>query len=64
LLEEGFSLSLRVILKLIKTIKSTELFNYSFLDQIDQLNNLESLIDLMKFINNDPDAYLLKCPKI
>ncbi|CDW91329.1 UNKNOWN [Stylonychia lemnae] len=64
LLEEGFSLSLRVILKLLKTIKSTELFNYSFLDQIDQLNNLESLIDLMKFINNDPNAYLLKCPKI
>eukprot|EP00347_Sterkiella_histriomuscorum_P021468 403333873 len=63
-LEEGFSMALKIIIKMLKTFRSTELLNYSFLDQIDNLNNLESLVDLLRFINNDPDAYLLKCPKI
>ena len=49
---------------MLKIYRSTELLNYSFLDQIEGLNNLESLVDLLKFVNNDPDAYLLKCPKI
>ena len=64
MLEEGLTLALRIILKMVRTFRSTELLNYSFLDQIDRLHNIESLVDLLKFINNDTESYLLKCPKI
>ncbi len=64
ILEEGFSLALRIVLKMAKSFRSNELLNYSFLEQIDTLNNVQSLVDLLRFINNDTEAFLLKCPKI
>ena len=28
------------------------------------MNSIDSLVDLLKFINTDTEAYLIKCPKI
>lgn len=64
MLEEGFTVALRIILKLVRNFDSQDLLNYSFLDQIEELSSLDSLIDLLKFINTDTEAYLIKCPKI
>ena len=53
MLEEGFSVALRLVLKLAKQVAPEEQLNYSFLDQIEELNSLDSLLDLLKFINKD-----------
>ena len=63
LLEDGLSLSLRIILKMAKSTHS-EVLNYSFLSKMEELNSMESLVDLLKFINNDGDARLVKCKQI
>jgi hypothetical protein len=58
------SLALRILLKISRQIGFSEFLNYSFLDQIDELNSLESVIDLLKFVNSDSNADLVKCSKI
>jgi hypothetical protein len=36
----------------------------SFLDKLEELNTIESLVDILKFIESDGDTLLLQCDKI
>ena len=36
----------------------------SFLDKLEELNTIESLVDILKFIEGDGDTLLLQCDKI
>lgn len=67
MLEEGLHASLNIILTLAKKIsKSNEKIEVddSFLDKLEELNTIESLVDILKFIESDGDTLLLQCDKI
>ena len=67
MLEEGLQSSLNIILILAqKVAKSSEKIEVddSFLDKLEELNTIESLVDILKFIEGDGDTLLLQCDKI
>jgi hypothetical protein len=57
---------MRIIIQLAQTImRETGVeVDDSFLDKLDEINTLESIIDILKFIESDTDGLLLQCPKI
>lgn len=67
MLEDGLHSSLNIILTLAKKLaKSSEKIEVddSFLDKLEELNTIESLVDILKFIEGDGDTLLLQCDKI
>lgn len=63
MLEEGLSVALRIILKLAGN-SGSQVASYSFLEKIEELQNGQALVDLLKFVNNDAKAEMMKSPKI
>jgi len=62
ILEEGLQSSLNIILTLAKKVaKSSEKIEVddTFLDKLEELNTIESLVDILKFIEGDGDTLLL-----
>lgn len=61
LLEEGLESAIKLIIVLSKklTKESGIEVDDSFLEKLDELNTLESLIDIIKFIEGDSDSLLL-----
>lgn len=62
IVEEGLHSSLNIILtlaqKVAKTSEKIEVDD-SFLDKLEELNTIESLVDILKFIEGDGDTLLL-----
>ncbi len=65
LLEEGLINAINVILKLAPQCRPALKadLNYSFFEQIQELTSLDSVVDLLKFVNTEPST-LHSCPKI
>lgn len=61
LLEEGLESSLKLVIILAKklTTKAGIEVDDSFLEKLDELNTLESVVDIIKFIESDSDSLLL-----
>lgn len=61
LLEEGLESSVKLIIELAKKVTKEAAIEVddSFLDKLDELNTLESVVDILKFIESDQDTLLL-----
>ncbi len=61
MLEEGLESAMRIIVKLAEKVmkQSGEEVDDSFLDKLDEINTLESIVDILKFIEGDSDGLLL-----
>jgi hypothetical protein len=67
MLEDGLTTAISIVLilakKLTKSSGQIEVDD-SFLDKLEELNTIESLVDILKFIETDGDTLLLQCEKI
>jgi hypothetical protein len=61
LLEDGLESALKLVITLAKKVtKEAGLeVDDSFLDKLDELSTLESVVDIIKFIESDSDSLLL-----
>ena len=67
MLEEGMTTSMNIILILAKKLTQSSgqvEVDDSFLDKLEELNTIESIVDILKFIETDGDTLLLQCDKI
>ena len=67
MLEEGMTTAMNIILILAKKLTQSSgqvEVDDSFLDKLEELNTIESLVDILKFIETDGDTLLLQCDKI
>jgi hypothetical protein len=66
LLEDGLEAALKLVITLAKKVTKEAGIEVddSFLEKLEELNTLESVIDIIKFIESDSDSLLLQCAKI
>lgn len=64
-LEEGLASALRIVLQLAKKLGGRDGFvEEGHLSQLEELHTVESVVDILKFIETDTDSLLLRCQRV
>jgi len=64
-LEEGLASALRIVLQLAKKLGGRDgHVDEGHLSQLEELHTVESVVDILKFIETDSDSLLLRCQRV